>query len=182
MASRYHKKITPDADGLIDLYAIAEAFGVKSNPQFHAMKKIMMAGERGHKSLVQDIDEAIIAAQRWKEMVQASLAADQNEVAEHSAMMDAYHAAKPKPDDRTWCPCGGCHSASEHRARLQKPEPTYEELEDEAAKFTVGILGDLLGGKAKEKPEPKCPVCKGGMGPENDGGCPACGAPGVSCT
>lgn len=67
--SRYHKKIATDANGLIDLYAIAEAFGVKSNPQFHAMKKIMMAGERGHKSLVQDIDEAIIAAQRWKEMV-----------------------------------------------------------------------------------------------------------------
>lgn len=71
--SRYHKRIRTDADGLIDLYAIAEAFGVKSNPQFHAMKKIMMAGERGHKSLVQDIDEAIIAAQRWKEMVQAGL-------------------------------------------------------------------------------------------------------------
>lgn len=71
--SRYHKKIVPDANGLIDLYAIAEAFGVKSNPQFHAMKKIMMAGERGHKSLVQDIDEAIIAARRWKEMVQAGL-------------------------------------------------------------------------------------------------------------
>ncbi len=155
--SRYHKKITPDADGLIDLYAIAEAYAVKSNPQFHAMKKIMMAGERGHKSLVQDIDEAIIAAQRWKEMVQAELVADQNEVAAHAAMMDAYHAAKPEPDDRTWCPCGGCHSASEHRD-LQKPEPTHEELEDKAAEFTAGIIGGLLGGKPKEK-KPECPTC-----------------------
>ena len=112
MASRYHKKITPDADGLIDLYAIAEAFGVKSNPQFHAMKRIMMAGERGHKSLVQDIDEAIIAAQRWKEMVQAGLVAvPQDEAAATQAAMDALHNVKPP---LKWpCPiCGkeGCRT------------------------------------------------------------------------
>lgn len=87
--SRYHKKIIPDADGLIDLYAIAEAFGVKSNPQFHAMKKIMMAGERGHKSLVQDIDEAIQASQRWKEMAQAELVAPRDEESARRDLLNA---------------------------------------------------------------------------------------------
>lgn len=76
--SRYHKKIVPDVNGLIDLYAIAEAFGVKSNPQFHAFKKTIMAGQRGDKGVLQDIDEAIQALQRWKEMVTQELVRSQN--------------------------------------------------------------------------------------------------------
>ena len=73
--SRYRKKIRTGDDGLSDLYDIAEAYAVKSNPQFHAFKKTIMAGQRGDKGVLQDIDEAIQALQRWKEMVRSQAGA-----------------------------------------------------------------------------------------------------------
>lgn len=142
--SRYHKKIVPDANGLIDLYAIAEAFGVKSNPQFHAFKKTIMAGQRGDKGVRQDIDEAIQALQRWKEMVTQEL------VVPRSVVLSDYGVRKDAP-----------------------PQPPFFLRDGNGMPAVVA--------PPKEK-KPVCPVCKGGMGPEDDGGCPECGAPGVSCT
>jgi len=89
--SRYHKKIQPDANGLIDLYAIAEAFGVQANPQFHAFKKTIMAGQRGEKGVIQDIDEAIQALQRWKEM-------EQQRIKSPACACGNIHCAKCYPD------------------------------------------------------------------------------------
>ena len=106
--SRYHKKIVPDVNGLIDLYAIAEAFGVKSNPQFHAFKKTIMAGQRGDKGVRQDIDEAIEALQRWKEMVTQELVVPQDE---ESARRDLLNALRP--DAFRECPaCLTVHGAN----------------------------------------------------------------------
>lgn len=124
--SRYHKKITPDADGLIDLYAIAEAFGVKSNPQFHAFKKTIMAGQRGDKGVRQDIDEAIQALQRWKEMVQAErVGVTQFNAPPLCSACGTSHYFGECPMDSINCP--GCsHDPAPHLRTKHCSKPTVQ--------------------------------------------------------
>lgn len=113
--SRYRRKIPVGDDGRSDLYDIAEAYNVKSNPQFHAMKKTIMAGQRGDKGVIQDIDEAIQALQRWKEMEQGKMVAPK-------AGIGAAGSLLPAPE-KVWhcCDCGSaiagilcpnCHGAT----------------------------------------------------------------------
>lgn len=52
----------------LDVYRIAEIVGIRNHAQFHAFKKIIRAGQ-SVKSIDQDIDEAIAALIRWKEML-----------------------------------------------------------------------------------------------------------------
>lgn len=54
----------------LDPYRIAEVYGIISHPQFHALKKILRAHTENHKPLDQNIDEAISALMRWKEIIQ----------------------------------------------------------------------------------------------------------------
>jgi len=51
-----------------DFYRLCEILGLKSQPQIHAIKKLIRAGQ-SVKPIVQDIDEAIDALNRWKEMI-----------------------------------------------------------------------------------------------------------------
>ncbi len=51
-----------------DFYRLCEILGVAHHAQAHALKKVIRAG-RSVKGLEQDIDEAIAALKRWKEMV-----------------------------------------------------------------------------------------------------------------
>lgn len=51
----------------IDVYDILEAYNV-SHPIGHAIKKLLMAGERGAKGREQDLDEAIMSIKRGKEL------------------------------------------------------------------------------------------------------------------
>jgi len=51
-----------------DVYRLTEIVGITHHAQAHAFKKIIRAGQ-SEKPLVQDIDEAIQAMQRWKQMV-----------------------------------------------------------------------------------------------------------------
>ncbi len=48
----------------VDLYDIAEGYGMTCPAQFHALKKILCAGQRGSKPAVQDLREAIVAIER----------------------------------------------------------------------------------------------------------------------
>lgn len=52
----------------IDPYRICEIYGITHPAQAHALKKFLRAG-KSHKTLEQDIDEAIACAVRWKEMI-----------------------------------------------------------------------------------------------------------------
>jgi len=52
-----------------DYYRLCDILGLKSDPQKHALKKVIRAGQ-SVKPLKQDIDEAIDALKRWKEMVE----------------------------------------------------------------------------------------------------------------
>jgi hypothetical protein len=70
----------------IDPYRIAEIYHIVVQPQFHAIKKLLCAGNRGSKDLVQDINESICALERWKEMIEEEDAVEQ--VIEEKAMRD----------------------------------------------------------------------------------------------
>ena len=56
--SRYHRTIN---GATLDLYDVAEAYGIDSHRIFHAVKKLVMAGRRGHKDREQDLREAIVS-------------------------------------------------------------------------------------------------------------------------
>ena len=56
--SRYHRTIN---GATLDLYDVAEAYGLESHRIFHAVKKLVMAGRRGHKDREQDLREAIVS-------------------------------------------------------------------------------------------------------------------------
>lgn len=65
LPSRYHRRIK---GVVIDLYDIAEAYGLQGHAEFHAVKKILMAGNRGYKSREQDLAEAEQSIQRAREL------------------------------------------------------------------------------------------------------------------
>ena len=56
--SRYHRQF---CGVTLDLYRVANLWGVTSHALFHALKKIMMAGQRGSKDYETDLREAIVA-------------------------------------------------------------------------------------------------------------------------
>lgn len=64
--SKYHRIIKGVE---VDIYDILVAWGVTCPARQHAIKKMLMAGERGAKGVVQDLDEAIQATERAKELV-----------------------------------------------------------------------------------------------------------------
>ncbi len=52
----------------IDVYRVLELFGVTDQALGHAIKKLLVAGGRGHKDIDKDIQEAIDTLHRWQEM------------------------------------------------------------------------------------------------------------------
>lgn len=58
-----------------DFYRLCEILGISHHAQAHALKKVIRAG-RGGKPLGQDIDEAVDALKRWKEMAQEDIGSE----------------------------------------------------------------------------------------------------------
>lgn len=54
---------------MIDVYRVAQLFGVTDHCEFHAIKKILCAGKRGNKTQEQDIREAIDSLNRRLQMI-----------------------------------------------------------------------------------------------------------------
>lgn len=52
----------------IDIYRILKIFDVTDPCVQHAIKKLLVLGERGHKNAFADVQEAIDSLERWKEM------------------------------------------------------------------------------------------------------------------
>lgn len=67
--NKYNKKIKGVE---IDVYDILHGFEVKSHAIGHAIKKLLMPGQRGSKGYEQDLKEAIQAIQRAIDDVQES--------------------------------------------------------------------------------------------------------------
>lgn len=62
MPSKYHREIKPGVH--VDVYAVLVAFGVTNPADAHAIKKLLMPGQRGHKDAIQDREEAIASIRR----------------------------------------------------------------------------------------------------------------------
>jgi len=73
--SRYEKTFhsTSGQEFRADVYSVLEAFGVTCPARQHAIKKLLMPGQRGAKSTVQDLDEALVSVSRAIDMVRAGL-------------------------------------------------------------------------------------------------------------
>ena len=52
----------------IDVYRIIELFNITDPCLQHALKKLLVAGGRGHKDINRDIQDVIDSCQRWQEM------------------------------------------------------------------------------------------------------------------
>jgi hypothetical protein len=63
--SKYHKKLIHHGV-TVDVYDVLYAYGVENPAIAHAIKKMLMAGQRGYKDFNQDIQEAIDSLQRAK--------------------------------------------------------------------------------------------------------------------
>lgn len=66
MSTKYRREIKPGV--LIDVYDVLQAFGVTNPADAHAIKKLLMASQRGHKNGETDRLEAIQAIERAIEM------------------------------------------------------------------------------------------------------------------
>jgi hypothetical protein len=65
--NHYYKKV-PEGVKYIDVYRVLEMFEVTNPSIQHAIKKLLVAGGRGHKDIDKDINEAIVSLKRWIEM------------------------------------------------------------------------------------------------------------------
>ncbi len=70
MTSKYHREIKPGV--WIDVYSVLVAFGVTNPADAHAIKKLLMPGQRGAKSAIQDREEAIMSIYRAIEIERES--------------------------------------------------------------------------------------------------------------
>jgi len=73
--SRYEKTFhsTSGEEFRADVYSVLVAFGVICPARQHAIKKLLMPGQRGAKSTVQDLDEALVSVSRAIAMARAGL-------------------------------------------------------------------------------------------------------------
>lgn len=62
----YHKDVS-HLD-TIDVYRVLQLWDVTDPCIQHAIKKLLVAGGRGHKDISKDVHEAIVSLQRWEEM------------------------------------------------------------------------------------------------------------------
>lgn len=64
--AHYHKSVAHLNS--VDIYRVLGLFGVTDQALGHAIKKLLVAGNRGVKNMDKDVQEAIDTLQRWQEM------------------------------------------------------------------------------------------------------------------
>lgn len=64
--AHYHKSVEHLSS--VDVYRVLGLFGVTDQALGHAIKKLLVAGNRGVKDMDKDVQEAIDTLQRWQEM------------------------------------------------------------------------------------------------------------------
>lgn len=64
--NKYHREIKSHV--WVDVYDVLEAFEVRNSAVQHALKKLLAPGQRGTKSTVQDLEEAILSINRAIEL------------------------------------------------------------------------------------------------------------------
>lgn len=70
MTDKKHNHYFKDVSHLdyIDIYRVLDLFQVTDSCLQHAAKKILVAGNRGHKDLTRDVQDIIDSCQRFLEM------------------------------------------------------------------------------------------------------------------
>lgn len=63
--AKYHREVKGKA---LDIYDILKAYDVRCPALQHLIKKALMAGQRGHKDTLTDLNEVLIAAERAIEL------------------------------------------------------------------------------------------------------------------
>lgn len=63
--NKYQREIK---GAILDIYDILDAYDVRNPAIAHAIKKLLMNGNRGHKSIIQDYEEAIYSIDRGIEL------------------------------------------------------------------------------------------------------------------
>ena len=84
-----------------DVYDVLKAFDVTCSARGHAVKKLLMPGQRGVKSEVQDLKEALVSASRAIDMARARLP-DGGTLTDET---EPEPEPKPKPKLVTWRRC-----------------------------------------------------------------------------
>ena len=84
-----------------DVYSVLEAFDVTCSARGHAVKKLLMPGQRGAKSEVQDLKEALASVSRAIDMAQARLPDGGTLAGEPEPKPEP----KPHPKMVTWKKC-----------------------------------------------------------------------------
>lgn len=64
--SKYHHEIKPGV--WVDVYDVLAAFNVTNPALQHLIKKALQAGNRGHKSLAEDLNDIVKSAERAREL------------------------------------------------------------------------------------------------------------------
>ena len=85
---------------LADVYSVLVAFGVTCPARSHAIKKLLMPGQRGAKSEVQDLDEALVSVSRAIDMAHARLPDGGTPTGEPMAEPEAEPEPEPKPEPK----------------------------------------------------------------------------------
>ena len=101
--SKYEKEFI-SMDGKVfsaDVYSVLKAFDVTCSARGHAVKKLLMPGQRGAKSEVQDLKEALASVSRAIDMAQARLPDGGTLAGEPEPKPEP----KPKPKLVTWRKC-----------------------------------------------------------------------------
>ncbi len=63
----------------IDVYRVIKLFDVTDPCLQHALKKLLVAGNRGHKDLTRDVQDVIDSCLRWQEMQKENTTGKTNE-------------------------------------------------------------------------------------------------------
>ena len=109
--NNYEKKFHSTCGGefLADVYSVLEAFGVTCQARGHAIKKLLMPGQRGAKSEVQDLKEALVSVSRAIDMVRAGLPEGGTLTGETEVEPEPEPEPEPKPKQKpklvTWRRC-----------------------------------------------------------------------------
>ena len=94
-----------------DVYSVLVAFGVICPARAHAIKKLLMPGQRGDKGEIQDLDEALVSVSRAIDMARARLSGNGTMTGEPMAEPEPEPEPEPKPKPKaepknvTWRRC-----------------------------------------------------------------------------
>jgi len=75
MTDKKHNHYFKDVSKLdyIDVYRVIQLFGITDPCLQHALKKLLVAGGRGHKDISRDVQDVIDSCVRWQEIQQEDL-------------------------------------------------------------------------------------------------------------